>query len=195
MDLSGLRRHLQEGFSRCRPTAYSPSIIIEPAELVYSQPAPADPADSSRVAKNLRQILGLLGLSAASCNFINTMQKESPSNSLVTAFQEDFRIWEGKLAHPSHVSEWRPVNTSSMSLRTETLGHSYQATIHSPAWMDPVYRSRGQGPLASGKVLNTLHWDLLSMAISQVEPTLKPYDTYLLLLNSHSGSRCAMKKP
>ena len=32
---------------------------------------------------------------------------------------------------------------------------------------------------------HSLHWDLLSMAISQVEPTLKPYDTYLPPLNSH----------
>jgi len=55
---------------------------------------------------------------------------------------------------------------------------------HSPAWMDLVYRFRGQGPV-SGKVSNTLHWDLLSMAISQVEPTLKPYDTYLPPMNSH----------
>ena len=47
MDISGLRRHLLEGFSRCRPTAYSPSIIIELAELLYIQPAPADPADTS----------------------------------------------------------------------------------------------------------------------------------------------------
>ena len=93
MDISclALRRHLPEGFPRCRPTAYSPSIIIELAELLYIQPAPADPADPSRVAKNLRQILGLLGPSAASCDFINTMQKRSPSYSLVAAFEEAFR--------------------------------------------------------------------------------------------------------
>ena len=29
MDISNVRRHLPEGFSRCSPTAYSPSIIIE----------------------------------------------------------------------------------------------------------------------------------------------------------------------
>jgi len=46
MDISSLRRHLLEGFSRCRPTAYSPSIIIELAELLYIQTAPADPDDS-----------------------------------------------------------------------------------------------------------------------------------------------------
>ena len=39
--------------------------------------------------------------------------------------------------------------------------------------------------MVSRKVLNTLHWDLLSMAGSQVEPTLKTYDTYLPPLNSH----------
>ena len=112
MDISGLRRHFPEGFSGCRPTACSPSIIIELAELLYIQPAPADPADPSRVATNLRQILGILGPSVASCNFINTMRMESPSYSLVMACEEAFRTWEGKLAHPQHFSEWRPVNTS-----------------------------------------------------------------------------------
>jgi len=53
MDISNVRRHLPEGFSRCSPTAYSPSIIIELAELLSIQLAPADPADSSRVATNL----------------------------------------------------------------------------------------------------------------------------------------------
>jgi len=127
MDISGLRRHLPESFSRYRLTAYSPSIIIELAELLYIQPAPADPADSgsSRMATNLRQILSLLGPSAASCNFINTMQKGSPSYLLVMAFEKAFRKWEGKLAHPPHFSEWRPVNTSSMSLKTEAQGHSF----------------------------------------------------------------------
>ena len=57
MDISNVRRHLPEGFFRYSPTAYSPSIIIELAELLYIQPAPADPVDSSRVATNLRQIL------------------------------------------------------------------------------------------------------------------------------------------
>jgi len=33
--------------------------------------------------------------------------------------------------------------------------------------------------------LHNLHWDLLSMAVSQVEPTLKPYDNYIPPLNSH----------
>jgi len=184
MDVSGLSRHLPEGFSRCRPTAYYPSIIIELAERLYIQTAPADPADMSRVAKNLPQILGLLGPSAASCNFINTMRKGSPSYSLVTAFEEAFRTWEGKVAHPPHFSEWRPVNTTSMSLRTEEQGHSFHATIYSPAWTDLVYRSRGNASV-SGKVLHTLHWDPLSKAISRVEPILKPYDTYLPPLNSH----------
>ena len=50
-DISGLRRHLPKGFTQCRPNAYSPSIIIELTELLYRQPAPADPADSARVAK------------------------------------------------------------------------------------------------------------------------------------------------
>jgi len=80
--------------------------------------------------------------------------------------------------HPSHSSEWRPVNMCSMSLRVETQGRSYQATIHSPAWMDLIFRLRGQDSV-SGKVSNTLNWDLPSMTVSQVEPTLKPYDTYL----------------
>ena len=146
-------------------------IIIELAELLYIQPAPADPADSSRVATNLRQILRFLGPPAASCNFINTMRKGSPSYSIVMAFEDAFRTWEGKLM--PDLSEWRPINTSPMSLRPATHGHTFQSTIHSPAWMDLVHRSRGRG-LVSKKGLHNLHWDLLSMAISQVEPTLKP---------------------
>jgi len=55
MDISGLRRHLPEGFSGA-VRAYFPSIIIELAELLCIQPALADPADSSWVATNLRQI-------------------------------------------------------------------------------------------------------------------------------------------
>ena len=170
MDISDLRRHLPEGFPRCRPTAYSPSIIIELAELLYIQPAPAD---LSRVATNLQQIIGLLGPSAASCNFINTMRKVSLSYSLVIAFEKAFRTWEGKLTHPPHLSEWKPVNTSSMSSRTEVQCHTFQSTIHSPAWMDLVYWSRGHG-LVSGKVLDTvcplgptLNGDIPSRAQSQ----------------------------
>jgi len=93
MDISNVRRHLPEGFSRCSPTAYSPNIIIEFAELLCIQPAPADPADSSRVATNLRQILRFLGPPAASCNFINTMRttEGSPSYSIAMAFEDALR--------------------------------------------------------------------------------------------------------
>jgi len=93
------------------------------------------------------------------------------------AFEEAFKIWDGKFAHPLHSSEWRPVNTSPMSLRMEAQVHSYQATIHGPAWMDMVYILQGQDPV-SGKVPNTLHWDLFSMVVSQVEPTLQQYKNY-----------------
>jgi len=79
MDISNVHQHLPESFSRCSPTACSPSIIVELVELLYIQPAPADSADSSRVATNLRQILRFLGPPTASCKFINTMQKGSPS--------------------------------------------------------------------------------------------------------------------
>jgi len=34
MDISNVRQHLPEGFSRCSLTAYSPSIIIKLAELL-----------------------------------------------------------------------------------------------------------------------------------------------------------------
>jgi len=93
-----------------------------------------------------------------------------------------FEDWEGRLM--PHLSEWRPINTSSMFLTPATQGHTFQSTIHSPAWMDLVHRSGGRG-LVSKMGLHNLHWDVLSMAISQVEPTLKPYDTYLPPLNSH----------
>jgi len=83
-----------------------------------------------------------------------------------------------------HLSEWRQINTSSMSLRSAAQCHTFQSTIRSPAWMDLVHWSRGCGLVSKKGVLN-LHWDLLSMAISQFEPTLKPYDTYLPPLNSH----------
>ena len=152
--------------------SYSPSVIIELAELRYIQLAPADLADSSRLATNLRQILRFLGPPAASCNFINTMRKGSPSYSLVMDFDNAFRTWKGTLT--PHLSKWRPINTSSMSSRTEAQDHTFQSPNHSPACMDLVYRSRG---LVSRKDLHTLHWDLLSMAVSQVEPTLKPYET------------------
>ena len=83
-----------------------------------------------------------------------------------------------------HLSESRrPINTSSMSLRSAAQGHTFQSTIHSPAWMDLVHRSRGR--VLVSKSVHNFHWDLLSMAISQVEPILKPYDTYLPPLNSH----------
>jgi len=39
IDISNVRRHLPEGFSRCSMIVYSPSIIIELAELLYIQPA------------------------------------------------------------------------------------------------------------------------------------------------------------
>jgi len=96
MDISNVRRHIPEGFSQCSPTAYSPSIIIELAKLLYIQPAPANPTDSSRVATNLRQILRFLGPPAALC-------------------------------------EWRPINTSSMTLRPAAQGHTFQSTIHNLA--------------------------------------------------------------
>jgi len=134
------------------------------------------------VAMNLQQILRYLGPPAASCNFINTMRKGSPSYSIAVASEEAFRTWEGKLM--PHLSDWRPINMSSMSLRSAAQGHTFQCTIHSPAWMDLVHWSRGRG-LVSKKGLHNLHWDLLSMAISQVETTLKPYDNYLPALNSH----------
>jgi len=67
----------------------------------------------------------------------------------------------------------------------EIQGRNFQTIIHSPAWVDLKLRLRIRGKnLPSGKVPNTLHWDLLSMAVSQIEPTLKPYDTYLPPLNS-----------
>jgi len=106
LDISNVRRHLQEGFSQCSPTAYSPNIIIALPELLHIRPAPADPADSSRVPTNLRQILRFLGLPVASCDFINTMRKGSPSYSIAMAFEDAFRTWEGKLI--PHLSEWRP---------------------------------------------------------------------------------------
>jgi len=160
-DISGLRRHLPEGFTRCRPIAYPPSIIIELAEFFYRQPAPVDLADSARVAKNQRQILYLSGPSALSCNLINIMRTGSPSYPLAMALEEAFKICpsQGKFSHPLHFSEsseWRQINMSSMLLRVKTQGRSYQATIHSPAWMHPVFRLRGQDSV-SGKVSNTLH--------------------------------------
>jgi len=77
------------------------------------------------------------------------MRKGSPSYSFIIAFEEAFRTWEGKLTHPPHLSEWRPVITSSMSWRTEAKGHTFQPIIHSPAWME--YRSPGAGGGSSGR--------------------------------------------
>jgi len=111
-----------------------------------------------------------------------SMRKLSPSYSIAMAFEDAFRTWEGRLI--PHFSESRPINTSSVFLRPAIQGHTFQSTIHSPPWKDLVNRSRGRG-LVSKKGLYNFHCDLLSMTISQVEPTLKPYDTYLPPLNSH----------
>jgi len=90
----------------------------------------------------------------------------------------------GKLTHPPHwgLSKWRPVNTSSMSSRTQAQGHTFQSTIHSPAYMDLVYRSRGHG-LVSRKSC-TLSTGTYSQWRYPKSSTLKPYDTYLPPLNS-----------
>ena len=69
---------------------------------------------------------------------INTMRKGSPSYSIVIAFEDAFRTWEGKLI--PHHSEWRPINTSSMSLRPAAEGHTFQSTIHSPSWTQDLLR-------------------------------------------------------
>ena len=59
--------------------------------------------------------------------------------------------------------------------------HHPQPSLDGPGtW----HKSRGRG-LVSKKGLHNLHWDLPSVAISQVEPTLKPYDIYLSPLNLH----------
>jgi len=76
------------------------------------------------------------------------------------------------------------LSASELAMRVEAQGRSYQTNIHSPAGMDLVLRLRGQDSV-SGKVFNTLHWDLLLMAVSQIEHTCKPYDTYLPPINSH----------
>ena len=94
-DIIGACRHLPEGFTSCKLAAYSPSVIIELAEFFHSQLVPVDLADSARVANNLRKILSLLGTSAGSRSFINTMRKGSPAYSLNAAFEEAFRMWEG----------------------------------------------------------------------------------------------------
>ena len=55
MDISNVRLHLPEGFSRCSQAAYSPSIIIELAELVYIQPALVDYMQISAVHENSKE--------------------------------------------------------------------------------------------------------------------------------------------
>ena len=81
-------------------------------------------------------------------------------NGIVVAFEDAFSSWEGELI--PHLSEWRPINKSSMSLRPAAQGHTFQSTIQSLAWMDLVHRSGGRG-LVSKKGLHNLHLDLLMM--------------------------------
>jgi len=68
---------------------------------------------------------------------------------------------------------------SSMSLRVKTQGRSYQATIHSLGW---IWYSDFEGkPWSWGKSRTPF----IAICSSQVEPTLKPYDSYLPPINSH----------
>jgi len=188
--ISGLRRHLPDSFTRCHPTTYSPSVIIEFAELFYRQtklfyrqPSPKHREDSARVARLLRQILSLLGPSVSIRNFVDTKRKGAPSYSLAMAFEESFKAWEGSHTRPPLVSEWRPVNISTTSLRMDTHGRDFQAITHSPAWTELQQRLQG-GESLLRRTPHSLHWDLLSMAVAQIEPTLKPYVTYLPPVNS-----------
>jgi len=76
-----------------------------------------------------------------------------------------------------------PFNVSSFSVRQKSHGCNFQTIIHSFAWMDLAQRLRA-GDSSLRKATNTLPWDLLSMALSRIDPTLRPYDTYLPPINS-----------
>ena len=140
------------------------------------------------MATNLRRILSQLGPSTGSCCFLNTMRKGAPAYSINAAFEEAFRSWEGVEGRPLDESEWRPIRTSQVKLRQDGQdgqGSNYQTITHSPAWTELRLRRRvRRSELPTAKGRKTLHWNLLSMAVSQIEPTLKPYDTYLPPLNS-----------
>jgi len=177
--ITGLRRHIPEGFTWCSPAFYSPSIIIELAELVHRQPRLADLPDISRVARNLRQILGMLGPSASSCNFVNNKRKDAPLFSFSMALEEAFKSWEDRAVLPPHTSEWKPGSSSTLMLRQAQHHQNFQNITHTLAWLDLVRRHRVcDSP--HPKVSNTLHWDLLAMVVAQIEPTLKPYNTTFL---------------
>ena len=138
--------------------------------------------------------MGLLGPFISSCNFINTKRKGALSYSLAMAFEEAFKSREGHHALPSYISEWRPVNISLISLKLETHGRNFQTIIHSPAWMELLRILRG-GESSSGRATNSLHWDLLSMTVSQIKPTLKPSNTYLLSVNSRRTQDSSLNSP
>ena len=75
------------------------------------------------------------------------------------------------------------VRTSSMALGQDTHSLNHHAITHSPAWTRLASRAKVTEPHRPGTA-NILHWNLLSMAVAQIEPILKPYDTYLPPLNS-----------
>jgi len=103
--------------------------------------------------------------------------------SLDAALEEAIRAWECLNSHYVVSLEWRPASKSHMSLRQDVHGLNHQAITHCPAWTSLRSRAQGRGP-AGFKAAHTEHWNLLTMATSQIEPTLEPYDTYLPPINS-----------
>jgi len=100
-----------------------------------------------------------------------------------SALEEAIRAWECSNSHHVATLEWRPANKSHMTLRKDAHGPNHQTITHYPAWTNVSSRAQWCEPTDS-KTTHTEHWNLLTMATSQIEPTLRPYDMYLPPINS-----------
>ena len=113
---------------------YCLSIIIELGELLHRQPGPSSVEDLADMARNIRQILGLLDPSALCCNLVDTMRRDAPPFSLSMVLEEEFKAWENSNSHHLTSSEWIPVRALPMILRQDTYSLYYQTITHCPAW-------------------------------------------------------------
>jgi len=150
---------------------------------VFSPPGPDSAEDSADMARSIRPLLGFLGPSALCCNLVNILRRGAPPFSHSMALKEAFKVGGNSNSHHLTSSEWRPVRASPMTLRQDSPAFNHQTITQCPAWTPLMSRVNVDGP-SRPRTANTLQWNLLSMDMAQIEPTLKPYYTYLPPLNS-----------
>ena len=137
-------------------------------ELLHCQSGPRSVEDVVDIARNIRQILALLGPSGLCYNLVNTIQRGARPFSLSMALEEAFKAWENSNPSLPSSSEWRPVRTSSMALRQDIHSFNHQTISHSPAWTFLASRAKVTERHRL-RTANTLHWNLLSTAQENVQ--------------------------